>query len=468
MDTFLGEVKTIVAPTYDTAGHEVSAGYMIVTVGTTDVTASNSIGTGYAVGDHVLLNAYNPTSGATVWSVVGKATSVDVTVSGIHHTNTVNDGVVANGTTYLSSVTYRAIDSCEYVALADTMITQSYRLYLDGQGNLVGMLPLSAITEGVGIVTALDYTRVGTGKYVANVDLFLPDGTNTSLQFVNQADNDFFAQNEAISGFTVGNFIRYETVAVNGTTYYKFAELATQNTDANSEVETGVADTLSTTQLVDDATRFIVANYAYDYSKAETVLQNYSVYTGFKTIPTLTGTVYYYPLTSNGVDYILLTSSPAAAYTQTTKTPEAVDTSALFISKGETYQYYTVYNVVVNGTKTTVNVTNAVNATVEANLGKVISYTGLSNGYYTSVKALTTATTGYIAAGTNPTYAAGVLTAGTDYLTVADNCTVQIVNCATEDVYSATLAHLAQYSANDLSYELDANGYICNLYIIQK
>lgn len=248
-----------------------------------------------------------------------------------------------------------------------------------------------------------------------------------------------------------------------------------RNTDNDKTVTTGVTDTISngtSTVMVDDATRFIVANYVYDYSKGQTVLQGYSVYTGFKNIPTLmntnpSGQVYYYTFAQEvgGVQYVLLTSTANAAYTQTGKAQVPVDASALFISKGETYQYYTVYNVVINGTKTTVNVTNAVNSMVESNLGKVISYTGLSNGYYTSVAPETN-----ITAGQYVSYADGVLTyndGATKYLTVADSCTVQIVNLATEQVYSATLSSLTQYSGAAMSYELDANGYICNLYIIQ-
>ena len=467
VDTFLGEVTAVTAPTYDTAGHVVTEGTMVVTVGTTPITLS---GNDYAVGAHVLLNAYNSDTIPTVWSIVSAASSVDVTVTGIHHTNGQDDGVIANNTTYLTNYTYVSYNSCEYVALADSMITQNYRLYLDAHNNVVGMELLSGITENVGIITAMDYTRVGTDRYVANVELFLGDGTTSTLQFINETDDQYFAANEQSTNLGSNRFIRFQAVTLDGTTYYKWVETATQNTDADGVVTTGVTNTLDATNLVDDTTRFIVANYAYDYSKAETVLQGYSVYNGFKNVPVLTkaatGNVYYHTFTADvgGVQYVLLTSDTTAAYTQTAKTQQAVDTSALFISKGVTNQFYTVYNVVVNGTKTTVNVTNAVNTDVETNLGKVIAYTGLSNGYYTSVAAQ-----GNIAANQYVSYADGVLTYNTNqYLTVADNCAVQIVNCTTEQVYSATLAHLDQYSTNEMSYELDANGYVCNLYIIQK
>ena len=138
-----------------------------------------------------------------------------------------------------------------------------------------------------------------------------------------------------------------------------------------------------------------------------------------------------------------------------------MDTSALFISKAETYQYYSVYNAVVNGVKTPVKVSNA----VSPDLKKINAYTGLNtDGYYTSVSA-----TGNINASSSVSYTAGVLTYSTsNYLTVADNCAVYVVNPTTEDVYAVTLGNLAQYSAKAMSYELDANGYVSYIYIIDS
>lgn len=498
VDTYLGQVTGVSPAVVDTAGHEVRPAQLTLDTGTLANSVSGIVGEGYAVDDYVLFTQYGGTTTptSTQIDIVGAAPTVDVTISGLHTTMSAYDGVIANSTTYLNNNTF-GTSPLTMVLAPTTHINRNYRLYLDNQGNLVGLDGIGLI-ESVGVVTAAELISAGTGQYVLQADLFLADGTTVTRQFVKDnatgTNSDFFTVGEAAPAWAAqGSFIRFETVSINGVTYYTIPSntitsvvlpngSSTTTTgytvavsDSDNYAETGIANTLDTTVLLDDTTRFIVANYVYDYSINQTVLQGYSVYTGFKNIPTLTGTTYYGSLTdTEGTQYVLLTSALTGAAVQSAKPAYQVDTSALFLSKGQTYQYYSTYNVVLNGQKTTVNVSNNVENVINSNgMNRVYALTGLNtSGYYTGLALPVDSannTMGYLSGGT-ATYADGVLTytdsaSTVTYLTVADNCTVQVVNYETEEVYAATLDNLSQYSAPAISYELDANGYVSYLYL---
>lgn len=498
VDTYLGQVTGVSPAVVDTAGHEVRPAQLTLDTGALANSVSGIVGEGYAVDDYVLFTQYGGTTTptSTQIDIVGAAPTVDVTISGLHTTMSAYDGVIANSTTYLNNNTF-GTSPLTMVLAPTTHINRNYRLYLDNQGNLVGLDGIGLI-ESVGVVTAAELISAGTGQYVLQADLFLADGTTVTRQFVKDnatgTNSDFFTVGEAAPAWAAqGSFIRFETVSINGVTYYTIPSntitsvvlpngSSTTTTgytvavsDSDNYAETGIANTLDTTVLLDDTTRFIVANYVYDYSINQTVLQGYSVYTGFKNIPTLTGTTYYGSLTdTEGTQYVLLTSALTGAAVQSAKPAYQVDTSALFLSKGQTYQYYSTYNVVLNGQKTTVNVSNNVENVINSNgMNRVYALTGLNtSGYYTGLALPVDSannTMGYLSGGT-ATYADGVLTytdsaSTVTYLTVADNCTVQVVNYETEEVYAATLDNLSQYSAQAISYELDANGYVSYLYL---
>ena len=491
VDTYLAQVTAVVPAVVDTAGHVISGATMTLEIttgnaGATGTTVSGVPGNNYAVGSYVLFTQHSGLAGngltltgltSSVIDVVGAAPSVDVTVSGMHRTNGTLDGVVSNGTTYLANYTYTTNSSALFETLALSMITQNYRLYLDNQGNLMGMDPVAA-TSNVGVVTAFQAANVATGKWALQADLFLPDGTTTTLNFVD-SNNQLFTSS-SVSGLAVGDFIQFQPITVDGATYYDVVlnseasgtdgntDTFTLATDGDSSVITGVTDAFTTgTSDLDDNTQFIVANYAYDYSQSQTVLQGYSVYTGFKNIPTLTGTTKYQILDVGAQRYVLLTSDTTAAYVQTPKaTVMTDDNSALFLSKGITYQFYSTYNVVIDGVKTTVNVSNDLEQYIQTGgYNRIYSLTGLNNqGYYTGL-GNNNAVVGNIAANTNPTYADGVLTAGSTFLTVADDCQVYIVNAKTETVYAASLSNLGTYAAEVVNYEVNDYGYITHLYL---
>ena len=502
VDTYLAKVTAVIPAVVDTAGHEVTPASVEAQYGNPATTVTVE-GSGYAVDDYILINIATVAAGTTgtnttVYKAVGAAQTVDVTVSGVHRTDGTIDGVVAGTTTYLASNSYTSTTSLEFLTLATTMINQNYRLYLDAQGNLVGMEP-QATTSGVGVITANQTVAAGTGTYAVQADLFLADGTTaTGLQFVNNSvvttgttnpalfadENAANTARAAAAALGVGTLVHYEPVVINGTTYYQvMAYSGTTTGDADGSILTGVADTIDAANLLDDTTRFIVGNYAYDYSTLTTVFQGYSVYTGFKTIPTFTGTsanVLYQTVTVDNVDYYLLTSptgTGSTAYVQSAQTQQTVDVSALFISKGTTYQYYSTYNVVINGQKTTINVSNsAETAIASGGYNRIYSLTGLNtSGYYTGISAapvgVIASDTTAAATGTNPTHENGVVTTNMTtpaYLTVADGCQVFIVNPVSEEIYAASIDNLSTYADQVVNYEVNEYGYISFLYLTDK
>ena len=483
VDTYLAEVKAVTAPTYDTAGHETNPGSMTLnTCGTTYTKTGNY---SYAAGTMLLYTSHNGSASRTAadMDIVGVAPAVTITVSGVHSTGlNTYDGLIANGTTYLQSNTYAAkfAPTGFHDAIDNTMINGNYVLYLDNHGNIVGAVEQSAVTANAGIVVDSEFQRVGINKYVKEVELYLVNGTTATLNFVHISGKFFDNDSAPTPNLKKGKFIEFNTVTISGETgtYYKVntSNLAsnvtnvangTGTTTANVLL-TGVANTLtgSTTKDVDNNTVFIVANYMPDNSQTTpgyvlNTANPYTIYTGFKSVPTISSTtgtsVQYTTLTVNGVKYVLVTNG----YVTAGKAPVPVDTSALFLSKAETYQNYATYNVVLNGAKTTVKI----DITQTPALGHINTYGALNtaSGAYSDVDQEATAA---IAASSSVSYSAGVLTYGTtNYKTVADNCTVQVVNSTTDQVYNVTLDHIKQYSGKAMEFELDANGYISYLYI---
>jgi hypothetical protein len=479
------------------------------------------------------------------WAVdeAGAPTKVTVTVKGLTGSDTTKTGIEAtNGTTYPASHVYLALDNtgaptqngtvaAEYIELANSMINGSYVLILDANGNIVGMEPATAAKVDVGVVVDTELVRVGTNKYAAETDLILGDGTKTTLKFVKYDTTThtvkYFESTD--NTYTHGlleaqAFVKFNSCTLDGTVYYyvdnsdglgnnSFSQITDDEftVDTDGLVLTGVADTTDLTYLdgsdvvLNDTTKFLVAQYKWDYQASAYTLTGYKAYTGFKNLPTLSvvsNDIEYAVLTSGGVDYVCIQNEYQAATSYKSLGVNAytlaVDDSYLVLSKAVTYQYYSVYNVVKNGVKTTVNVSNDLNGTIDdyvvnsngAYAGQLVVFDGKTDdGYYTGVSASTqvalsvngtplnslpyTVIDTTVATGSTVSYSKGVLTVGgTDYLTVDNNCKVQIVNSVTNTLYDGTLSSIAQYAdgvhdyASGIAYELNANGYICNLYII--
>ena len=300
------------------------------------------------------------------------------------------------------------------------------------------------------------------------------------------------------------------------------------------KIETGVANTLeginayddepsADTHNIDDNTKFIIAEIDYRYNNGQGNLggytdMEYKSYVGFKNIPTIEGdnvdgagsgttsngdilwqrignNVFIYPNMESTNAHITYTMKGGATY--------AVDETYLVLAPVATYAEYSTYKVLKDGKETTLNVSNnnitSVNAKVETAMASkhLISVASTNTkGYVTDVNVYSTA---YNAAGSNTTPHARTFTddqldgfdktgvmhfvasavanpfdqtnvTGIQWLTVADDCTVQIVNLLTGTYTEGNLDSVIQYkthtSSCDFVYELDAHGYISHIYII--
>ncbi len=459
---------------------------------------------------------------------VGNETIMANVVYHMHQHTSTADAVAANNSTPTTAADF-------YNRIVNEQIGKTYRLWLDGQGNILGMKPDAA--AGVGVVLSVEGVRVASGQYALEATLlmedestltamFLDDGTAGSLhQFFNSATD---AEDNYADGTDVLNSLKFaknalveiEPYTKYGKTFYQVkagdaaytaAKPGTTVTDGtNNTVHTGVTNTLTgaATHRVNGDTVFFVAykDFQYNWGTGNTGGNDdiiWKVIRDFRDIPTINGeatdkiVMQTLDETDNVAKYAAITSEDftgANVYDMTGKTPVAVDDSYLIIKPIGTYARYSEYAVMHNGVKETLKVANlngGVNTNVETALasGQLVTVSGwnMENaainvafvGNSNVVKAATTVSyddagvltlvTGAIqskaADGTNDT-----ALAADAYMTMAKDVKVMIVNRDRNEVYEGTTGSIAQYASytggHAFAWELDANGYISTLYIL--
>ena len=509
----------------------------------------------------------NTTAEFTADSVlVGAVTKVaNVTIKGTRGAQDSKMGIVgSNDTTYYASNTFLAARATNTTVLAsyydvdsatlgitNSMIGKTYDLYLDAHGYIIGMVQVLEVSSPVGVITGLDTVRIGAGKYVAEVEALLPDGTTGTFQLleVDNLDNpttfNFFATQATADGvwakdakyksIGIGSLVEFGQKALSGGTYWYIADydntadtfMADNGTDrengakgrkdADHRIDTGITDTLvADTADLNDGTIFYVAEYDFRYNQGDDdntggyMDKTYKIYEGFKNIPTAIAAAdnLLYQILDSG--YVLIYAKDISKdYTLVAQNTIAVDDSYLVLSRGATYAEYSEYNVLKNGELTTLKVSNintGVNADIETAMagGELIMVTGRNTkGYVTSADTLTSiaadATSPYKALATancgngaltaatpvitgdatNVAYGAGVLqVAANDYLTVADDVKVMIVNLDRGTTYESSMAEAIMYAngftadsgtveaPHDLVFEVNNLGYVCALYVL--
>lgn len=460
---------------------------------------------------------------------VGNETIMANVVYHMHQHTSTADAVAANNSTPTTAADF-------YNKIVNEQIGKTYRLWLDGQGNILGMKP--AVAAGVGVVLSVEGVRVASGQYALEATLlmedestltamFLDDGTAGSLhQFFNSATDaeDNYADGSDVLGgtlkFAKNALVEIEPYTKYGKTFYQVkdgdaaytkAKPGTTVTDGtNNTVHTGVSNTLTgdATHRVNGDTVFFVAykDFQYNWGTGNTGGNDdiiWKVIRDFRDIPTINGAttdkivMQTLDETDNVAKYAAITSEDftgANVYDMTGKTPVAVDDSYLIIKPIGTYARYSEYAVMHNGVKETLKVANlngGVNTNVETALasGQLVTVSGwnMENaainvafvGNSNVVKAATTVSydnagvltlvTGAIqskaADGTNDT-----ALAADAYMTMAKDVKVMIVNRDRNEVYEGTTGSIAQYASytggHAFAWELDANGYISTLYIL--
>ena len=316
-----------------------------------------------------------------------------------------------------------AVGKTPNLGIVNGMIGHTYDIVLDHHGYIIGMKEVVNISDGVGVITGIDTVRVGSGKYVSEVEAFMTDGTTKTFQLLGRnataeagtkkldvmTDGDYAyfaniaAADAAWSGtglymkpdtdnadtvLNLGSLVQFKSMSYDGKTFYKIVDwdhsvgtVAAEDTTAtgkaegdDGKVKTGETGTLVGTpidnRMLDDKSVVFVAEYEYRYdangnNDGSNVNKTYKVYEGFKNIPTIEGdenNILYQKLgqqTGNEKYVLIYAANGTDEYIIKEQAKIAVDESYLVLSRGATYAEYSEYNVLKNGEQTTLKVSNA-------------------------------------------------------------------------------------------------------------
>ena len=491
IDTFVGVVTGVTARTYDAAGHVASPatltysvygqGYVDtgVSITETNYAADYTFTVGSVLAVNKVTGATYLNGNTTEFPVVSRTlvpASV-VTVNAItQNAAQGNVGFVGtNGTRYLYNCTY-----ADASKLGTSAIGSSYYVWTDSHGNVLFVTPVVSYDIGYGVFTGMDVESVGLGQWVIVANVLQADGSTATVR-LEAADKapyatQALAEAAAVSAMsTYGHYLASYS-DTDGDGYYDTFTVATNATikNAGTVVEAGVAD-IFTGNVVNDNTVFFVANYTYDYGKAQYVRTGYTVVTGFKNIQDLgidtTVDATFEDGEHTEVQATVLTGYNAVlveyANKQSVPATVAVDNYAYLITDKfvDISNDTRVYTAIINGVPNqSLTVTAAAAQNIISGRTGLYTYTNqTTNGYDTVTKSSNTATAGAYS------YAAGVLTVNSStYVTVANNCAVYLINPTTGTSVATNLSALAQYGATcDITYQLDANGYISLIYIVE-
>ena len=372
IDTYLARVTGTTVEVKDPAGHvitEATASLLVysnhvanpnnstatvapaATPATATATVDNSANT-YAVGDMLYVNVVTPNPynsfGGTVKVIdAKKVTTETVTVASIerdaadwtpHGTagNTLTEVGFkgTNGKTYLYNYTYgyntaaAPVNGSSVQRILTQDIGKTYTVYLDSQGYVLGVSPVSV--SDIGVVTNA-YVALVTGttnQYVISYEVLMPNGRTVTVSSVDSATQKPYtnatsaqtALNQMIFNPTTnpdaGVLARitpeangYYTVTAAGTpSNFNANNSYTGTLAANSVLERGEANAFSVLStgtngtvtgtypdyigtpanisniLVDSSTVYFVANYPYNYTAREYQFKDFTISVGFKSV----------------------------------------------------------------------------------------------------------------------------------------------------------------------------------------
>ena len=240
-----------------------------------------------------------------------KVTTATVTVKAIVKNaagNEITGFIATNGKTYLYNYTYGYNGGSSTVELAETDIGETFTLYLDAKGNVLGVEPAAGDPGiGYGVVVGADAGKIKAGQYYGELTVLTKDNTQVKVKFVQveasgisgltSAHNDsapYSTEDEAAGDaeLLVGNLISWEPEDWAGYEKYSAITVALNGTPANitgDKLEADDADALGKTagKMLNDNTVFFVANYKMQNSKGGYVFTGYSVVKGFQNIQDL-------------------------------------------------------------------------------------------------------------------------------------------------------------------------------------
>ena len=235
VDTFLGKVIDTTPAIKDSAGHVIKAATATVHLGNTVATSEKLVELtleteSYTKGDLILVQtsgntltaldavdspAKAPLAPADVPNTAAMFTSTTAVVGDKKPTTqrvtvkaTVGDqdnkmGIIGtDGKTYMASNTFLAgrvatgnvtvLDewykdsnvkgsAATNKGLTNNMIGKTFDLVLDQNGHIVGLKQVLTSNSSVGVITGVDSKRIGTGKYLSEIEAFMTDGTTQTF-----------------------------------------------------------------------------------------------------------------------------------------------------------------------------------------------------------------------------------------------------------------------------------------------
>ena len=459
----------------------------------------------------------------TIDSTVGVITGIDTDRAGMGKYVSVVEAYMTDGSTKTFNVINMTETEFDKIATAPATInTKAFEFFANSAAadDIWAEDGIYGEAMGVGSLVMFKQCRVDgvdVWYFADTSDLTTPDATATGNKFLWNAA---------------------------GTDSKKFGAVGKPLTKDTGAVKTGNALTLETvldldgdptniSKQLDNKSIVFVAEpeYAYNTGNANEGKNSvkYNVFEGFKKLPTITAgnnvasadpaitaatysNILYQQLIHNPEYVLVYPQNLAVEYIIRGQSTITVDDSYLVLSRGATYASYSEYNVLKNGEKTTLSVSNSndtLNLAIEAAMtaGDLLTVTGRNGaGHVISVE-----TVAALAQGGNDVAidnCGGVMSAANtldplvvgantvlfsendgvlnfvDYnsgnniaLTVADNCTVQLVNLGTGAVKDINMSVAKTYINKestklqdycDFTFELDQYGYVCSLYVIEQ
>lgn len=458
----------------------------------------------------------------TIDSTVGVITGIDTDRAGMGKYVSVVEAYMTDGSTKTFNVINMTETEFDKIATAPATInTKAFEFFANSAAadDIWAKDGIYGEAMGVGSLVMFKQCRVDG----VDVWYFADTSDLTATEFLWDA-----AGNAAGTFGAVGTALDKDTGAV------KTGNALTLETVLDLDNPT-LAGTKIPEQLDNKSIVFVAdPEYAYNSGNANEGKNSvkYNVFEGFKKMPTITaaqvqakgqpmpstgGTadhvnILYQQLIHNPEYVLVYPQNLAVEYITRGQSTIIVDDSYLVLSRGATYATYSEYNVLKNGEKTTLSVSNSndtLNLAIEAAMttGKLLTVTGRNGaGHVISVE-----TVAALAQGGNDVAidnCGGVMSAATtlnplvtgantvlfsendgvlnfvDYgggnniaLTVADNCTVQLVNLGTGAVKDINMSVAKTYINKestklqdycDFTFELDQYGYVCSLYVIEQ
>ena len=418
IDTLLAQVTSVSNATFDAAGHLKTPSSITLKIydynttnntsvndastSTTVVETNGSVNYPYSVGNYVLVNAVQYTTGRVranahqhvdILGVAETLTGAQTTIWWNAEQHTINN------TSYNDAVRF-------HLDQAGTE-TVNHTWYFDQYGNLIGATDIASVYT-YGVVTNL-YWNYNAGTGAAYATITYVDGTtaNAPVYSVDVWNNNAYVQNctpvltissdnaMAVSGNTLavslwanynanaaGTFVNNELFRVS-TLANGYVILDAVNELGDATIKTGVSAVTGT------AGKASTANTIYTNSNTQYLVRTGTLAAGYTYTP-VTGfnNIYTYDTNKAGVDYVDVNGDSYVDYAFVTGTPDSATSSQLIYVTNSNYNatlasnniwYYTVNGVNLEGQPVTVQTTDfTVVSTLISNVGKAyyVSYTG--------------------------------------------------------------------------------------------